>query len=273
MDDNMETGELEVREPVDVPQDNQTGSAEDVSEEIPGEPSPASDDVVDTVVVEEVVAVETGSGDDETGDDDWAEQLIRHIDTAVETGIKQILDAFEHKLAYDETKQRQIDRMHEELQKYRADLVAKAARPFVRGMIQLHDDIGKLLGALREKPVEDLSPERFFKLLEGLQEDVELVLEQNNIVAYREIDNTFNPRRQRVIKRVKTAEKSISGTIAESIRPGFEQDTLILEKERVAAYQFDPTLSPIVDERKNDERGNKEEDSDKPLDKNQEKED
>ena len=171
---------------------------------------------------------------------DGADERLTAIEMAIKTGVERMLAAFEAKLAYDASKQLQIDRLHEELLQYRTDQMARAARPLVHGMIRLHDDIGKLLSALRAKPADALSPERFFSLLEGLQEDVEIVLGQNGVAAYREPGGPFDPRRQRALKKVGTSENALAGTVAESIRPGFEQGTEILEKERVATYTFDP---------------------------------
>lgn len=156
----------------------------------------------------------------------------------IDEGVDRILAAFEAKLAYDATKQVQIDRLHEELLQHRNDLATRTARPLVHGMIRLHDDIGKLLAALRTKSTDELTPDRFFSLLEGIQEDVEIVLSQNGVAAYREPSSPFDPRRQRVLRKVGTAEEALAGTVAESIRPGFEQGTEILEKERVATFEF-----------------------------------
>jgi len=160
------------------------------------------------------------------------------IESAVNAGVERILAAFEAKLAYDASKQIQVDRLHSELQQHRGDLVARVARPLVHGMIRVHDDMGKLLSALRAKSADELTPERFFSLLEGLQEDVEIVLGQNGVAAYREPGGPFDPRRQRVLRKVGTGEEALAGAVAESIRPGFEQGTEILEKERVATYEF-----------------------------------
>lgn len=161
-----------------------------------------------------------------------------NIERLFEKGLNKILTAFEAKLAYDKTKQTQIDRLHEELQQHRGDLLARTIRPLAHGMIRLHDDIGKLLSTLRMKSADELTPDRFFSLLEGLQEDVEIVLGQNGIAAYREPLGPFDPRRQRLIRRVGTSEERLTDMVAESIRPGFEQGTEILEKERVATYEF-----------------------------------
>lgn len=169
--------------------------------------------------------------------------LVR-VESAIETGVERVLDVFERKLAYDATKQLQVDRLHAELQEHRAGLVNRAARPIVHGMIRLHDGIGKLTASLRSKSAEELSPERFFALLDGLQEDVEIVLEQNGIGAYRQPAGTFDPRRQRALRTVVTHDSQLAGQVAETLRPGFEQGFEILEKERVAVYEFQPAPAP-----------------------------
>jgi molecular chaperone GrpE (heat shock protein) len=166
------------------------------------------------------------------------------VESAIEAGVERVLDAFERKLAYDASKQLQVDRLHAELQEHRAGLVNRAARPIVHGMIRLHDGIGKLVASLRSKSAEELSSERFFALLDGLQEDVEIVLEQNGIGAYRQTAGTFDPRRQRALRMVVTHDSQLAGQVAETLRPGFEQGSEILEKERVAVYEFQPAPAP-----------------------------
>lgn len=166
------------------------------------------------------------------------DELLAVVTGKIDEGVDRILAVFKAKLAYDSTKQVQIDRLHEELLQHRSNLAARSARPLIHGMIRLHDDIGKLLAALRTKSMDELTPARFFSLLDGIQEDVEIVLSHNGVAAYREPSGPFDPRRQRVLKVVATAEESLAGTVAGSIRAGFEQGTEILEKERVATFEF-----------------------------------
>lgn len=173
-----------------------------------------------------------------------AGDVATRLEGCVQAGVARVLEAFEHKLAYDAAKQRQIDLLHEELQQHRSDAISRASRPLVHGVIRLHDDIGKLVASLREKAHAELSPERFLALLEGLQEDVELVLSQNGIAAFRETGNALDLRRQRVLRKVPTSDSSLADKVAESLRPGFEQRGEVLEKERVAAYAFEAAPTP-----------------------------
>lgn len=168
------------------------------------------------------------------------DERLANIEMAVDAGVAQILNGFEAKIAYDSTKQDQIDRLHEELQKYREDIVSRAARPLVNGMIRLYYDTGKLLFALQSKPHGELSPERYFSIMEGLQEDIEIVLGQNGITSYKGPSGPFDPKRQRVLKKTRTRDDALAGQVVESIRPGFEQGTEVIEKESVAIYEYVP---------------------------------
>ena len=184
------------------------------------------------------------------GERDVPAALAERLDALgalIDARIGRVLEAFEAKIAYDESKQVQVDRLHEELQQHRSDLVGRAVRPLVLDVIRLHDNIGKLVSALREKPRDELSAERFFRLLEGLQQDVELMLEHNGVHAFREeTGGRLDHVRQRILKTVATSDREIGGTVAASVRPGFEQDGRIVERERVAVYRLEapPPATP-----------------------------
>ena len=165
--------------------------------------------------------------------------VVQHLEQILEAGISKVLNAFEQKMAFDATKQQQIDRLHTELQEYRTDLIAKTNRPLVNGLIRLHDDIGRLIEGLKSKPTEQLEPDMFFKAIDGIQDDIEILLDQNGIAAFIEPLETFQPRRQRTLKKVSTTDDKLVGQIAERLRPGFEQGTEIIQKERVNVYVLD----------------------------------
>jgi molecular chaperone GrpE len=174
----------------------------------------------------------TGQADEPAPDQPSSGDIL----ALVATIEQRILLVFEQKLAFDASKEKQIDRLHEELQGYRSDLVAKAVRPVFQSMIRLHDDFGKVLEALeREDPLQ-ITPERMLGILKGFRDDVEMALSHNGVQAYRTDTDVFDPRRQKVLRKVETAEPTQVGQLAARMRPGFEYGENILEKERVAVY-------------------------------------
>jgi len=162
--------------------------------------------------------------------------FAERFELALQRGVEHLAGLFERKLAYDATKQQQVDRLHEELMQHRSGLVARTSRPLVNGVIRLHDDIGKLIQSLRGKSVEALPAEKVFTLLQEIQDDIEIILGQNGTSAYREQGSVFNPRRQRVVRRVATPDPALDGKVADRLGPGFESGHELIEKERITLY-------------------------------------
>jgi molecular chaperone GrpE (heat shock protein) len=161
---------------------------------------------------------------------------LEAVEGRIARGFQTVLDAFERKLAFDQHKESQIDRMHEELQRHRSSLLTQAMRPLIGGIIRTHDDTNKIAQALGRKDPAELTPERVAKVLAGLCEDLELVLEQNGVTVFREHGDEFDPRRQQAIRKVSTANAVSAGKVAERIHVGFELDGMLLQKERVSVY-------------------------------------
>ena len=165
----------------------------------------------------------------------------------LEAGVAQILEIFEQKLAYDNTKQQQIDRLHAELQEHRADLIARTNRPLVNGLIRLHDDVGKLIDNFKRQPDQEVDPARFFKAFENVQDDIEILLDQNGVVSFSEQGERLDPRRQHVSTQIKTSDEQLIGMIAGRLRKGFEQADDLIRKERVSVYVLDESIADLED--------------------------
>ena len=175
---------------------------------------------------------------------DASETPSHHADaelvTLIESGVGRILRAFDEKLKYDVSKQQIIDRLHEELVGHRGDLVGQALRPFMLGMIRHHAEIGKLVTGVRAPSAAEMSSAKVCELLESLQQDVEDVLAENGVSAYRaDTAERFDPVRQTVVgSTLPTDDETLSGTIAVCLAPGFERDGRILAKARVSVYRY-----------------------------------
>lgn len=161
---------------------------------------------------------------------------LARLETALATGFAELLQEIRDKAAIDRFREEQIDRLHAELQIYKNDLVSKQARPLIQGIVRLHDDLGRSVTTLRQKPPEELTPEKLFRQLADFQDDIELLLGQHGVERFETPGEEFDPRRQTVARTVPTDDPGHVGRIAERVRPGFEQGETILQKERVAVY-------------------------------------
>ena len=189
---------------------------------------------------------ETGAPSDaphdpeQPGSDINPSMVTRRTEAKFHDAVDRLLQAFQDKIAYDESKQIQIDRLHEELQNHQSDLISRTALPLVREIVQIHDQIGKWRGAVASGTETELQLNECLDLLKSLQEDLELALARNGVEAYRELATSFDARRQRILKKLNTTDKQFHGTIAERIRPGFEMNGRIVAKEGVSIYVLAP---------------------------------
>lgn len=168
--------------------------------------------------------------------DEAAETMRRLIEGCLGVETQRVLAALAEYRAVDRFKEAQLDQLHAELQGHRADLVGKATRPVFLSLIRLHDDIGKLLEPVAAEGLAALTPEKMVRLLEELHKDVAVVLEEHGVSAFRGEAERFDARREKVLRTVETTSTQLAGQVAERIRPGFEQNGVLLEKERVAVY-------------------------------------
>jgi molecular chaperone GrpE len=190
-------------------------------------------------VVADLLPPSTPSGDPEPADPGGelaAAEALTRLETTMAAGLADILQEIREKAAVDHFREEQVDRLHAELQTYKNDLVSKQARLLIQGIVRLHDDLGKAVAALRQKPPEELTPETLFRHLADFQDDLELLLGQHGVERFQTLGEELDPRRQTVARTVPTDDPGRAGRIAERVRPGFEQGEKLLQKERVAVW-------------------------------------
>lgn len=166
----------------------------------------------------------------------------RHV---LEGKLDILAAAFETKLAIDEHKNQQIDTLHRELQSHKQDLLAKALRPLVAGLVRLHDNLGRMADTLRDR-TETLPPDEAARLVKEFQEDVEILLDENGVALFTEPVDRFEPRRQTVRQTQETTDSEQVGHIVRRVRPGFERDGFLLQKERVDVYVAATVPAPVT---------------------------
>jgi molecular chaperone GrpE (heat shock protein) len=167
------------------------------------------------------------------------------VEALLQENAAAVLSALKRKHALDTFRERQIDRLHRELQEHRNDLAARIAQPLAGGLIRLHDDLGRMLDTLEGADPARLTPERFVRTVRGIRDDVEVVLSQNGIQGYREAGEEFDPRRQTALRTTPTDDPTRVGRTAERLRPGFERGDRVLQKERVSVFVGPRETQPI----------------------------
>lgn len=163
-------------------------------------------------------------------------EKLDKMDGAFRRAVADLREMLEVRASYDRFKEDQITKLHAELQEYKADFLSKITRPLLLAIIKLHDDIGRLTDGVRKKPKEALTVDQLMEMIGGIQEDVEVLLQQSGVVAFRGNGEAFDPARQSAARVTPAPSADLLGRVAERLRPGFEQGATILQKERVVVY-------------------------------------
>lgn len=150
---------------------------------------------------------------------------------------------FEFKLKNDAQKNKIIDGLHNELQAYKNDIVKSHLRSLVMDVIQFIDNTRKLTQHYATRGPDEVDPVKLLNLLDGIPSELEDLLNRQGVSPFTCEDRTFDPGRQRAIKRIPTPEEDQDKTVAETVHPGYEWDGQIIRPEMVMVHVFQPAAA------------------------------
>jgi molecular chaperone GrpE len=159
-----------------------------------------------------------------------SDQLVRRLDLLQTT--------FERELRAEATRERVVDRLHSELQDYKQDFLLKVQRPIFIDLIQLHDDIGKMIDS---RAPAGFGPERsddFREILEPIQTAIEDILYRQGVEPFALEGTEFDPRKQRAVSTQATDDQALNKTVAARLRKGFCSGEKLIRPEIVAVFMF-----------------------------------
>lgn len=151
---------------------------------------------------------------------------------------------FNRKIKFDEQKNKIIDNLHQELQEHKNDILKKYLKTIVLDIIQFTDSIRKLTNFYDAKDLTENDTEKLLNLLKNIPSDLEDICTRQGINSFTCEGADFDPRQQRVLKKIETQEKDNDKKVAETIHPGYEWDGDIIRPEMVAVYDY---IAPIPD--------------------------
>jgi molecular chaperone GrpE len=161
-------------------------------------------------------------------------EAITGLGNQLEQRLIGLQTLFDREIRAEATRERIVDRLHAELQDYKQDLLLKVQRPMFVDLIQLHDDIGKMIDA---QSTDDPDRSAVVKdLLRSIRTGIEDILYRQGVEPFTADGDEFDPRRQRSVTTVPTEEPERNKTIANRLRPGFQSGDRIIRPEIVAVY-------------------------------------
>jgi molecular chaperone GrpE len=150
--------------------------------------------------------------------------------------IDALRSTFERELRGEASRERIVDRLHAELQDYKQDFLLKVQRPIFIDLIQLHDDVGKMVAA-RDRAESDAAGGASFRgLLESIQTAIEDILYRQGVEPFSLETGEFDPKRQRALSTTATEDPGLNKTVAARVRKGFAAGEKLIRPELVSVF-------------------------------------
>jgi molecular chaperone GrpE len=248
-----------------MPEINETADAIPGSEETQELPAPEGSlplvgDDLDLEVIERLAEEHHAYTAFDASVDDTARELDRrplqepatagnetHVISAVEKMAEHLgrrLDllqtTFERELRAEATRERVVDRLHAELQEYKQDFLLKIQRPIFIDLIQLHDDIGKMIDSGTAASADVDQSVRLRGTLESIQTAIEDILYRQGVEPFSLAGTEFDPRKQRAVSTQATDEPALNKTVATRLRKGCCSGDKLIRPEIVTVFTHRP---------------------------------
>jgi molecular chaperone GrpE len=164
-------------------------------------------------------------------------------------GLNRKLDAlqtvFDREIRAEATREKVVDRLHAELQEYKQGLLLGILKPVFVDLIQLHDDMGKMIAAQGES---DGDVARLLSLIRGFQQGIEDILYRQGVEPFTLEGDAFDPRRQRALSTLSTDDPQKNKQVATRLRKGFQAGDKVIRPEMVTVFSYKEKPAPTVDQ-------------------------
>lgn len=163
-------------------------------------------------------------------------EKINQVDQKINEKIDQMNSLFINKIQSIDFERETADKLHKELQEYKNDIYFQLIKPFIMDIISVREDM--------KKNIENINETLEYETLEFLQsyiEQLKIILENNDIEVYSTNtaeDKNFNPKKQRVVKQIKTSDESLHGKVYNILTDGYTYKEKVISPERVEVYSY-----------------------------------
>lgn len=164
-----------------------------------------------------------------------AEDAVSALGESIHRKLDHLQTLFEREIRAETTREKVVDRLHAELQEYKQDLLLNVLRPVFVDLIQLHDDIGKIVDSWQGG---DEGAGRLLDLMRGFQQGIEDILYRQGVEPFTSEADVFDPRRQRAVATVATDDPAANKAIAARLRKGFQAGDKVIRPEIVSVHSY-----------------------------------
>ena len=147
--------------------------------------------------------------------------------------IKSLESLFSKRLAYDDVKERILDKLHGELQDHKSDLYFKLTKPVFLDVIVVLDDIRKIRESLDLEKQKECD-----SILDSVSESLVYMLDKYEVLPFSsEPGSKFEAVKQRMIRTKDTDDDAQVATLAQSVFTGFMYKDQLVSPEKVVVYK------------------------------------
>lgn len=153
--------------------------------------------------------------------------------------LEEVKSLIETRLSYDETKEKTIEKLHEELKLYRDNFISQSQKPIFIDLIMLYDDFMQVLSVFEEKQdmtKDDIAAMRhnMHTIKEGLLE----ILYRREVTLYHKHPDFLDYKLHKTIGTVPTSIESENNQVAKIVKPGFCWNGKTLRPEEVIIKKY-----------------------------------
>ncbi|QII09866.1 putative GrpE protein HSP-70 cofactor [Candidatus Kuenenia stuttgartiensis] len=174
------------------------------------------------------------SGEKGTEQTTITEMLASH-----NTLLKELKSLIETRLSYDETKEKTIEKLHEELKLYRDNFISQSQKPIFIDLIMLYDDFMQVLSVFDEK--QDMTKEEIAAMrhnLHTIKEGLLEILYSREVTLYHKHPDFLDYKLHKTIGTVPTSIESENNQVAKIVKPGFCWNGKTLRPEEVIIKKY-----------------------------------
>lgn len=174
------------------------------------------------------------SGEKGTEQTTITEMLASH-----NTLLKELKSLIETRLSYDETKEKTIEKLHEELKLYRDNFISQSQKPIFIDLIMLYDDFMQVLSVFEEK--QDMTKDDIAAMrhnLHTIKEGLLEILYSREVTLYHKHPDFLDYKLHKTIGTVPTSIESENNQVAKIVKPGFCWNGKTLRPEEVIIKKY-----------------------------------
>ncbi len=182
-----------------------------------------------------------------TANDAFSEVFSRLLisNSENEENFNNLFSTFSNKIDNDKTKDVAFEKIYEQMEFYKKDLMLSLTKPFIKDLILFYDRINTNISHFNnvesENQIGDKEEKRnFIGILDNFKDEIVEILKRNGIERKpkSKVGEIFDPKLSSALEQIKIEDSSIQNlSVKEVLQEGFLMDGKVIRHESVIIYK------------------------------------